>query len=104
MGRAGDHLHCVASQYGAGCRGRWRPDKFWQHYRAYRQAVGVCRPHPQRREAGLLSGLTDDDQQALITARPFGGTLVAKGVTIPWKDSVSHFLLSDCFHDASGVP
>src|SRR5271167_3945836 len=22
---------------------------------------------------------------------------------IPWKDSVSHFLLSDCFQDASGV-
>jgi hypothetical protein len=33
----------------------------------------------------------------------FGGTLVAKGVTIPWKDSVSHFLLSHCFYDGGGV-
>src|ERR1700690_966085 len=47
--------------------------------------------------------LADDDSQALITARPFGGTLVAKGVTIPWKDSVSHFLLSYCFYDGGGV-
>ena len=69
----------------------------------YRAAVGVCRPHPQRREAGLLAGLADDDPQALITARPFGGTLVAKGVTIPWKDSVPHFLLSHCFYDGGGV-
>ena len=65
--------------------------------------MAVCRPHSQRREAGLLAGLTDDDPQALITVRPFGGTLVAKSVMIPWKDSVSHFLLSDYFYDASGV-
>ena len=70
----------------------------------YRAAVGVCRPHPQRREAGLLTGLADDDPQVLITAGPFGGTLVAKGVTIPWKDSVPHFLLSHCFYDGGGGP